>query len=162
MWGRNSNAFLDALINSNDGVVLTPDFKTCELNGPLSVEMIARCVSWIEQGIGPTDAQAADIGGGAQLFTTGRLGMDITGSWQIDAYLKSTDLNFDLMMVPIRAKEESHLWWTGQLGHFLRLAPLRGRLGSRQVRYRRRAFLQELPARPNREQHRCLDERGVP
>jgi multiple sugar transport system substrate-binding protein len=105
VWGRNSNAFLDALINSNDGVVLTPDFKTCELNGPLSVEMIARCVSWIEQGLGPTDAQAADIGGGAQLFTTGRLGMDITGSWQIDAYLKSTDLNFDLMMVPIGPKK---------------------------------------------------------
>ena len=100
LWGQNSNAFLDAFINSNDGLVLTPDFKTCLLDQPKSVEMIDRTVGWISQGMGPTAAQAADIGGGAQLFTTGRLAMDITGSWQVDAYLKSTDLNFDLMMVP--------------------------------------------------------------
>jgi len=94
------HAIMDPMVKSNGGQVLSEDFKQCLLNKPKSVEMIQLVVDWIEKGVSPNPVEAAALAGGGSFFATKKVGMEITGSWNVDAFIKSTDLPFNVSMVP--------------------------------------------------------------
>ena len=100
-WGLRSytgHTYLDARINSNGGDVLSPDFKQCLLDQPKSLEMVQAAADLVRNGLSPTTTQVQGLGVGA--FATGRVAMDIDGSYAISGFLKATDLPFEIALVP--------------------------------------------------------------
>lgn len=105
-----------AWIWQNGGSMFTPDMKRCLLDSPKALEalqFLSDCQ--YKYHVFPSPEQAQDLGGGGEMFRSGRQAMFIQGRWGCQSFLdcKYADgrlIDWDTGPVPMRKKKATVLF----------------------------------------------------
>lgn len=101
-WGYGLDFWWQGYVYANGGSVLSDDLKRCVLDSPEAVEGLQFMSDMVNKHhIAPTDNDAANLGT-LKLFTTGKLGMVISGSWAAELIfpVEIKDFVYDAAPVP--------------------------------------------------------------
>lgn len=101
IWGfaavmGNQGGYYD-FIWQNKGYIVSDDGKSVGFDKPEAVEALKYNISFIEEGLSPTQAQMAETAAG-DLFSSGKIAMMFDGPWMVPEYKKNKDL--DVTVVP--------------------------------------------------------------
>jgi len=100
-WGTSLDQFWQSYIYQNGGSILSPDLKKCTLNEPRAWQALQWMCDLINrEKVAPGAEETAQIGT-RKLFTAGRLGMFISGSWDAELNFKDQIKNFEYDAAPL-------------------------------------------------------------
>jgi multiple sugar transport system substrate-binding protein len=96
IWGfaavmGNQGGYYD-LIWQNNGYIVSEDGKQAGFDKPEAIEALTYNISFIKEGISPTQAQMTETSA-ADLFSSGKIAMMFDGPWMVSEYKKNPDLN---------------------------------------------------------------------
>jgi multiple sugar transport system substrate-binding protein len=105
VWGfysHSQHTFLDALINSYGGQVLTSDYTKCVLDQPKALQAIEWAVNLItREKVAPNPADLGSLTQpGPGVFPSGHVAMLIDGSYNMESFRKIQDFGWDVALVP--------------------------------------------------------------
>lgn len=106
-WGYGLDFWWQAYVYSNGGAMLSDDLRKCVLDEPKAIEGLQFMSDMVNRyHIAPTDNDAANLGT-LRLFTTGKIGMIISGSWAAELIfpIEIKDFVYDAAPVP-KGREE--------------------------------------------------------
>jgi multiple sugar transport system substrate-binding protein len=91
---------LDALIKANGGRVVDDDYRKCLLTEPETLKSVQWVVDLVqEHGVSPTPAQAQMFAEG--VFASGKLGMQIYGTWLVSPFSQIETFEWDVTLQPM-------------------------------------------------------------
>jgi multiple sugar transport system substrate-binding protein len=101
VWGfaavmGNQGGYYD-LIWQNGGHVISEDGKSVGFDQPEAIEALKYNISFIEEGMSPTQAQMNETAA-SDLFSSGKIAMMFDGPWMVPEYKKNPDL--DVAVLP--------------------------------------------------------------
>lgn len=101
IWGYaalmgNQGGYYD-FIWQNEGYVISEDGKSVGFDQPEAIEALKYNVSFIEEGLSPTQAQMTETAA-SELFSSGKIAMMFDGPWMVPEYKKNPDV--DVAVVP--------------------------------------------------------------
>jgi len=100
-WGTSLDQFWQSYIYQNGGSIVSADFKKCTLNEPKAWEALQWMCDLINrEHVAPGVEETAQIGA-RKLFTSGRLGMFISGSWDAELNFKDQIKGFEYDAAPL-------------------------------------------------------------
>lgn len=92
------NFYLEQLLTSNGGGIVSTDGKKVIIDSPESIEAVKFARDLINKyHVQPTSAQAQGM---SNLFMTGKAAMRMTGPWDWAEYAKNVDFKWDIVPVP--------------------------------------------------------------
>ncbi|MEH6939308.1 sugar ABC transporter substrate-binding protein [Bacillus sp. JJ664] len=96
IWGYaalmgNQGGYYD-FIWQNGGHIISEDGKSVGFDQPEAIEALKYNVSFIEDGLSPTQAQMTETAA-SELFSSGKIAMMFDGPWMVPEYKKNPDLN---------------------------------------------------------------------
>ncbi|MDQ6601015.1 ABC transporter substrate-binding protein [Bacillus salipaludis] len=96
IWGYaalmgNQGGYYD-LIWQNGGYIISNDGKTVGFDQPEAIEALNYNISFIKEGLSPTQAQMTETAA-SELFSSGKVAMMFDGPWMVPEYKKNPDLN---------------------------------------------------------------------
>lgn len=101
-WGMAADPWWQSYVHENGGSLLSSDLKRCTLTEPAAYEAI----QWISElinkhHVAPNAQESAEVGS-MKLFTTGKLGMFVSGSWAAELQFKDLikDFTYDAAPLP--------------------------------------------------------------
>jgi multiple sugar transport system substrate-binding protein len=100
-WGilaGTNHIFLDSLIKSNGGQVISDDYSRCMLTEPEAIEAIRWMTDLVEQGVSPSPSVAQGFAQG--IFPSGQVAMMVDGSYQTVPWHQIEDFEWDVVMQP--------------------------------------------------------------
>lgn len=100
-WGTSLDQFWQSYIYQNGGSILSPDFKECTLNEPKAWQALQWMCDLINREKAAPGAEETAQIGTRKLFTTGKLGMFISGSWDAELNFKDQIKNFEYDVAPL-------------------------------------------------------------
>lgn len=101
IWGYaalmgNQGGYYD-FIWQNGGYIISEDGKSVGFDQPEAIEALKYNVSFIEEGLSPTQAQMTETAA-SELFSSGKIAMMFDGPWMVPEYKKNPDV--DVAVVP--------------------------------------------------------------
>ncbi|MFC0417461.1 ABC transporter substrate-binding protein [Cytobacillus solani] len=101
IWGYaalmgNQGGYYD-FIWQNGGYIISKDGKSVGFDQPEAIEALKYNVSFIEEGLSPTQAQMTETAA-SELFSSGKIAMMFDGPWMVPEYKKNPDV--DVAVVP--------------------------------------------------------------
>lgn len=112
-WGYALDFWWQGYVYANGGSILNRDLTKCVLDRPEAyrgVQFMADLVN--KYRVAPTDQDAANLGT-LKLFTTGRIGMIISGSWAAELIFPREIKNFAYDVAPIPRGSKARAAFTG-------------------------------------------------
>jgi len=96
IWGYaalmgNQGGYYD-FIWQNGGHIISEDGKSVGFDQPEAIEALKYNISFIEDGLSPTQAQMTETAA-SELFSSGKIAMMFDGPWMVPEYKKNPDLN---------------------------------------------------------------------
>ncbi|MDD9312528.1 sugar ABC transporter substrate-binding protein [Cytobacillus firmus] len=96
IWGYaalmgNQGGYYD-FIWQNGGYIISEDGKSAGFDKPEAIEALEYNVSFIKEGLSPTQAQMTETAA-SELFSSGKIAMMFDGPWMVPEYKKNPDLN---------------------------------------------------------------------
>ncbi len=96
VWGYsatmgNQNGYYD-FIWQNGGYIISEDGKSVGFDQPEAIEALKYNISFIEEGLSPTQAQMTETAP-SELFSSGKIAMMFDGPWMVPEYKKNPDLD---------------------------------------------------------------------
>ncbi|MBL4954639.1 sugar ABC transporter substrate-binding protein [Neobacillus sp. OS1-32] len=76
----------------NGGEIVSADGKTAGFDKPETIEALKFDVSFIKEGLSPTQAQMTETAA-SELFSSGKIAMMFDGPWMVPEYKKNPDIN---------------------------------------------------------------------
>lgn len=100
-WGTTIDQWWEDFVYANGGTILSRDNNRCILNRPAAYDGIQFMGDLINKyHVAPTSEESANLGM-SKLFTSGKIGMNITGSWAAELIYKKEIKNFKYDVAPI-------------------------------------------------------------
>ncbi len=100
-WGTTLDMWWQDYVYANGGTIVSDDGNTCTLDQPAAYEGIQFMADLINKHhVAPTAEEAANLGM-SKLFTTGKIGMNISGSWAAELIYKKEITTFKYDVAPI-------------------------------------------------------------
>jgi len=105
-WGTSTDSWWEDYINENGGEIVNADGSKCTLDQPLSYNGLQFMADLINKyHVAPNAEEAANLGQ-SKLFTTGKIGMNVSGSWAAELIYKKEikTFKYDVAPMPMGAK----------------------------------------------------------
>ena len=100
-WGTTIDMWWEDYVYANGGTIVSPDGNTCTLDQPAAYEGLQFMGDLVNKyHVAPTAEEAANLGM-SKLFTTGKIGMNISGSWAAELIYKKEIKTFEYDVAPI-------------------------------------------------------------
>jgi multiple sugar transport system substrate-binding protein len=100
-WGTTLDQWWEDYVYANGGTIVTPDGNQCTLDQPAAYDGIQFMADLINKyHVSPTAEEAANQGT-SKLFTGGKIGMTISGSWAAELIYKKEITTFKYDVAPI-------------------------------------------------------------
>jgi multiple sugar transport system substrate-binding protein len=104
---------LDSLIYSYGGCIVSPDLKTSKIDSPEAIRGIHFLADMmLKENVSPFVSTSGD----SMNFGTGRVAMEISGAWALDAYGESSKFSWDIMPVPTGPQGRKIRAWSDSIG----------------------------------------------
>jgi multiple sugar transport system substrate-binding protein len=108
-WGCAPDIWWEDYVHSNGGTILSADNKTCTLNEPAAYEGLQFMADLVHKyKVAPTPEDAQSLGM-SKLFTSGKIAMNVSGSWAAELIYKNEikDFVYDVGPLPKGPKGRS-------------------------------------------------------
>lgn len=100
-WGTTLDMWWQDYVYANGGTIVSEDGNECTLDQPAAYEGLQFMADLINKHhVAPTAEEAANLGM-SKLFTTGKIGMNISGSWAAELIYKKEITTFKYDVAPI-------------------------------------------------------------
>lgn len=105
-WGCAPDMWWEDYVHANGGTILSPDNKECTLDRPAAYKGLQFMADLVHKyKIAPTPEDAQSLGM-SKLFTSGKIAMNISGSWAAELIYKNEikDFTYDVGPIPAGPK----------------------------------------------------------
>lgn len=100
-WGTTTDLWWQDYVYANGGSIISADGNKCTIDQPAAYEGIQFMADLINKyHVAPTAEESANLGQ-SKLFTTGKIGMNISGSWAAELLYKKEIKTFKYDVAPI-------------------------------------------------------------
>lgn len=100
-WGCAPDMWWEDYVHANGGTILSPDNKVCTLDQPAAYEGLQFMADLVHKyKVAPTPEDAQSLGM-SKLFTSGKIGMIVSGSWAAELIYKNEIKDFEYDVGPL-------------------------------------------------------------